>query len=108
MNAEEFTNCIRELTTARQAIVQAKRREYTEGNCDVLNNFKTIAKELHCSPHLVLYTYLRKHIASIGQFCADPNNITSEPIDGRIADAINYLELIHGLNKEQQEVLCTE
>ena len=101
MNLVAFQHHCAELAEQRKEIVDAKRPEYTEGDVDVLNNFKTIAKELDTDPLQVWYVYFRKHIASIGQYCKDQNR-QSEPIDGRICDAMNYLELFYGLIKDKE------
>ena len=102
MSTELFDKITQALNEKRRAIVLAKRPEYTEGNEDVLNNFKVVAKELGVSPKQVWYVYFRKHVSSIGQYCADPKRQMSEPIEGRICDAMNYLELLNALDKEDQ------
>lgn len=103
MNVAQYDLARHQLSEFREAIVQAKRPEYTEGNEDVLNNFKVIARELGLSPFEVWYVYFRKHIASIQQFCKNPDMKTSEPIAGRVADAMNYLELFFALAREHVE-----
>lgn len=100
MTIEQFDLCLSKLNDLRHNIVEAKRPEYTEGNIDILNNFKSVAQELGIEPIQIWYVYFRKHVMSIGQFCADPKRKLSEPIDTRIADAINYLELLYGLLHE--------
>lgn len=87
----------------RDAIVMAKRPEYTEGNPDVLFNFKTVASEVDARPEQVWYTYFRKHVASIARYCADPSKPSSEPILGRIYDAMNYLDLLAAQIQERKE-----
>jgi hypothetical protein len=97
MNTEQFDRIRNTLNTMREEIVLAKRPEYTEGNADVLHNFKQLAEEINITPMQVWYVYFRKHVASISQFCADPKRTTSEPIVGRVADAMNYLDLLNAL-----------
>lgn len=103
MNTTDFDDLCDLLSIGRRTIVLAKRPEYTEGHSDVLNNFKVVANELGLTPVQVWYVYFRKHIASIGQYAKDPTVPTSEPIDGRIMDAMNYLELLFALVNEDQE-----
>jgi len=79
----------------------AKRPEYTEGHSDVLNNFKVVATELGLTPIQVWYVYFRKHVASIGQYAKKPDAGMSEPIQGRIMDALNYLELLNALIEDE-------
>lgn len=100
MNITLYDQITSALNEKRNKIISTKRPEYTEGNEDVLNNFKVVAKELGCSSLQVWYVYFRKHIMSISQFCSDPNRQLSEPIEERICDGINYLELLNGLINE--------
>ena len=103
MTTEQFDNLCETLNRTRTAIIMSKRPEYTEGHADILNNFKVVAAELGLTPLQVWYVYFRKHVASIGQFCADDSRKLSEPITGRICDAMNYLELLHALVKEKEK-----
>lgn len=100
MTIEQYDKLRADLAAFRESIVQAKRPEYTEGNVDVLHNFKVVAAELNITPLQVWYVYFRKHIASISQFCQNDGRQMSEPIRGRIADAMNYLELLDALTHE--------
>lgn len=101
MTSDNFDELCVQLTLLRRDIVLAKRPEYTEGNADVLNNFKVLAAEIGITPIQVWYVYFRKHVASISQFCANPSRTTSEPIVGRIADAMNYLDLLNALIEDK-------
>lgn len=100
MNTQQFDLLRTALAQHREEIVQAKRPEYTEGNEDILHNFKVVAAELGITPIQVWYTYFRKHVASISQFAAKPERNLSEPIKNRIADAMNYLDLLNALINE--------
>ena len=75
-----------------------KRIEYTIGNQDndVFTNFRSIGDRLGIDPKLVLSVYLFKHMDSIRSYLKHGQTFT-EDISGRIADAINYLVLLHGL-----------
>lgn len=101
MTSIEFDTLITSLNQSRKEIVEKKRPEYTEGNEDVLHNFKMVAKEIGVTPIQAWYIYFRKHVASISQFGKDPKRQLSEPIQGRIADAMNYLELLYALIYEE-------
>lgn len=100
MTTQDFDKLRQALATERERIVQSKRPEYTEGNDDVLHNFKVVAAELGITPIQVWYVYFRKHIASIGQHCKG-GVAMSESIENRIADAMNYLDLLNALNNEE-------
>lgn len=108
MNITRFDELRDEIAEKRIAIVMAKRPEYTEGNIDVLNNFKVVARESGTTPLQVWYVYFRKHIASIGQFCKNPALKMSEPIGGRTNDAMNYLELHAALMEEYEQGFLME
>ena len=102
MNTTEYDQVVTELNAHRQAIIRAKRPEYTEGHPDVLHNFKVIAEEINVLPEQVWYVYFRKHVASISQYAKDPAKKTAEPISERISDCINYLEILAALNAEKR------
>lgn len=102
MTTTQFDSLRTALQAFRDTIVMAKRPEYTEGNEDVLRNFKVVAEELGITPIQVWYVYFRKHITSIAQFGKNPQISLSEPITGRIADAMNYLDLLNALIKENE------
>jgi len=101
MTIQQFDELRAELAEQRERIVLLKRPEYTEGNEDVLRNFKAVAAELGITPIQVWYVYFRKHVASLGQFAAQPQRTLSEPIRSRIADAMNYLDLLNALVNER-------
>ena len=104
MTKTQYNTLIQTLAEMRDDIVAAKRPEYTEGHEDVLNNFKVVAAELGISPIQVWYVYFRKHVASISQFAKDPSRQMSEPVDGRICDAMNYLELLFALVHDNKKL----
>lgn len=103
MKVDQFDVVRKHLANEREEIVQKKRPEYTEGHEDVLRNFKVVATELGITPIQVWYVYFRKHVASISQFAADSKLTLSEPIFGRICDAMNYLELLYALVQDENE-----
>ena len=73
-----------------------KGREYTNDNTDQLINFKEQAAELGMRPEQVLMVYLNKHLSAIKSYVRT-GQVHSEPIEGRITDAILYLVLLRGL-----------
>lgn len=108
MNISRFDEIRQEIHDGRTAIVMAKRPEYTEGNVDVLNNFKVVARECGITPFQVLYVYFRKHIASLSQHCRNPAMNMSEPIGQRGMDIMNYTELHAALVDEYDKGLLAE
>lgn len=102
MTQDVFDKLIEALTEERKKIVSVKRPDYILKSRDVLDNFKRQSSEIDVDPLVVCYVFLRKHISAIGAYAKSPDVVHSEPIRGRIADAINYLELFHGLVQERQ------
>lgn len=93
MTQSEFNDVAASLTDLAMSIVANKRKEYTEGNQDVLHNFKQAAAEAGVDPLQVWYIYFRKHLASIAYHIQNPNGTKAEPLEGRFADLMNYLPL---------------
>jgi len=65
-------------------------------------NFKRLADELGMTPEQILSVYLTKHLDAIKSFLKRGRTF-SEPIEGRIDDAILYLILLKGLTIERME-----
>jgi hypothetical protein len=100
MNRADFTAKIVEPTfEAVRALNQNKGRDYS-GDADALSNFKRHATSLGLTPEQVLYVYLAKHWDAITSYVKN-GQVESEPVDGRIDDAITYLLLLKGLVSEQ-------
>lgn len=89
-----------DMVTYEQGISDAKRPGYTQGDIDVLQNFKSIAKRLGISPMQVWGVYSLKHLDAIMSYAKDPNLPQAEDLKGRFADARNYLMLGYALLTE--------
>src|SRR5437899_1438897 len=86
---------------------ESKGVEYTghEGQDNVHANFDRLARDLKLPPEKILMVYLTKHLDSIKTYVNridTPKNepalpAPSEPIEGRIDDAILYLILLKGM-----------
>jgi hypothetical protein len=77
-------------------------------NEDRLANFKRGAALTGASPLKVAFIYASKHYDSIATFVREPERATSEPIESRFDDMINYLILMKALvheNRMPREVL---
>lgn len=81
-------------------LTDSKGREYANSD-DQLANFKRLATRLGLSPAQVAMVYLTKHLDSIDSWVSNPYQDLSEPIDGRIDDAILYLILLKAISNEQ-------
>jgi len=94
---EHFEKVVSEM---RDLLVN-KGREYA-GDQDALNNFKT-GTDIGITPLQKSWVFTEKHISSIKSYIKNGKEFSSEPIEGRILDAMNYLFLISCLVKEQKE-----
>lgn len=100
MNRED----LEKLTTATfdeiLRLQRGKGAEYS-GDFDALSNFKRAAVRRAIHPMDVLMVYMDKHLDAINTFVKNTSKgqqpELSEPIQGRIDDAINYLLLLKGL-----------
>jgi len=107
MNRNEFQKVIDDTFESIQKLSGSKGVEYTghEGEANAHANFDRLSADLQLTPEKVLTIYLTKHLDSIKTYV---NNISapaspklSEPIEGRIDDAILYLILLKGMVKRR-------
>ena len=89
--AAVITECDRVLAT--------KGRDYTQGE-GRLKNFYRNGARLGIPARQVLGIYLNKHLDAIETFIKR-GQVESEPIEGRIVDAINYLLLLAKMVREE-------
>lgn len=96
---------------ARTKMAGDKAKEYAKAD-DRLANFKEAAAILGVDSLTIASVYFYKHVAAILTFCRKSANgeliELSEPIEGRIQDAQEYLDIIAALVAEketQQEVV---
>jgi hypothetical protein len=102
MNTREFNDLFHETVNNLGVLSSTKGIEYA-GDVDRLSNFKRLGKELDMDPERVLWVYLTKHLDAIRSYLR-ANCTLSEPIEGRIDDAILYLILLKGLIQERGSV----
>jgi hypothetical protein len=103
MTADDYTRISAMLLDTAAKIEAAKRPAYTTGNPDVLHNFKSVAARAGITPMQAWAVYFLKHIAAITALAKDPDLPQAEGIEGRFADAINYLKLGYALHTEHAE-----
>lgn len=110
MDREEFKKLYIEMRTKEQDLLGMKRKEYTQGNEDVLLNFKQSAAFLGCDPKDVCVTYMMKHIQSIVLAVKENPDLKfvwenpdgTEGLAQRFSDARNYIVLLAGLIEDQK------
>jgi hypothetical protein len=88
-----------------QQLSSTKGKEYARDDSDTLANFKRLGVSLDMSPEAILFVYLAKHMDAITHYIAkrgwDRPQGESEPITGRIDDAVLYLILLKGLLRDR-------
>lgn len=113
MNFQERADYIKPILDGAQKVMVDKGKEYARDS-DANANFKRIAawfgdKPIRITPEIVGMIYLLKHLDSI-VFYADrladgevPQ--MTEPIDGRVQDAVNYALIEGSLLREREAAL---
>lgn len=95
MDKREFRRLLDETHQTLVQLTSSKGEEYSR-DIDQLANFKRQAEELNATPEKILMVYLNKHLDAIKSF-VKTGKLYSEPIEGRIDDAILYLILLKGI-----------
>lgn len=107
MTPQDFQTVLNDAVDDIHRLLQVKGGEYAPGD-NRLANFQEASKRLGMSPIQVALVYLDKHYAAICNYAKDQANRISrprsEPITGRISDAINYLILIRALLEDQSDI----
>ena len=105
MKQQEFDVLLANTFNSLSALTKSKGQEYANSS-DQLANFRRLASTLDLIPSVILLVYLQKHLDSIFQYVRSISSgvapIESEPIQGRIDDAILYLILLKALISEQE------
>lgn len=92
MNGSDFRQLLDDTSTRLRELTASKGIEYANSD-DQLANFKRLSQRLGLSPEAVILVYLAKHLDAIDSFVRT-GRVHSEPIVGRIDDAILYLVLL--------------
>ena len=95
MTTTELLKLAQRLNEKERELLIKKGGDYS-GETDTLSNFKIIGKLLNRTPLEICAVYTMKHILAIMNFVKD-GKLRSEPIEGRILDARNYLLLFYVL-----------
>ena len=105
MKQPEFDALLASTFNELSTLTKTKGQEYANSS-DQLANFHRLASMLGLAPSVILLVYLQKHLDSIFQYVKSISSgvtpIESEPIQGRIDDAILYLILLKALLSEQK------
>ena len=105
MRTPQFIALLQETHTKMLALTASKGAEYA-GDHDQLANFKRLGLEMDETPEKALWHLLKKHTDSLRTYIMDmEKGVTrnySEPITGRVDDAILYLVLLKALIVERE------
>jgi len=99
MNYQVFASRVASFFAELRTISSSKGVEYAN-NDDQLANFKRLGARLGVSPEKVAMVLFTKHLDAIDHALAHPAAPTSEPVHGRILDAVLYLLLLDALISE--------
>jgi hypothetical protein len=103
MDAKTFGGIKRELLAKADAIARSKRPGYTQGNADVLHNFKASAQRAGVTPMQAWQVQFDKQLLSIATKVKHPKLTQGETMESRFADSINYLLLGYALMQDEAE-----
>lgn len=104
MKRDDFLIHIHERNSKRLLLLQQKGAAYS-GDADAFANFKRNGEKLGLSRFHIWAVYCGKHLDAIfGAIRRNPSAPVdpSEGMEGRIDDAINYLELLSGMLRESE------
>ena len=104
MESLKFNELVDELDSYAKNIMADKGPEYTIGDEDVLNNFKSTAKKLGVDPLIIWYAYFDKQVSSVAAHVSNEDLNKAEPMLSRFADIINYAQLGYALFKERDNL----
>lgn len=108
MNRNSFNKMCQDTFHTIGLLNQTKGEEYARGDSyDTNSNFSRLARDLKTTKEQILWVYLAKHldaiVCHINDLSEGKTRNYSEPIEGRIHDAINYLLLLKAMFIEGEE-----
>lgn len=105
MNTKELDSLVHQTFAEVNRLLVVKGGEYANSE-DRLANFKRGAALTGCTPLQVLFIYMSKHYDAVASFvqtsAKGEARPSSEPIEGRLDDLINYALLAKALIKESE------
>jgi hypothetical protein len=101
MTFVEFDNFQKELLNEVVRMKDTKGKEYANGS-DRFANFRRLEQQLKIQDVKICWVYLAKHLDAISHYVEVGRVESTEPIMGRIVDAITYLTLLGGMIFENE------
>ena len=102
MNKMEFSRFIGDIGDELRKLSSTKGAEYTGENTGAFANFERQAALLGLTREQILMVYLNKHIDGINNWVRTKKEF-SEPVSGRIKDAILYLSLLLAMVESERK-----
>lgn len=99
MSPDERRAIVESMFKQCRELLETRGADYSRNEPDVLSNFKRCAQDLDMRAVEIAWVYARKHLDSIVSYIK--TGTSSEPIESRVADAINYLLIIYCLLREE-------
>jgi len=100
MKTKEFDKILTNRLAQIKQILGSKAEEYAQDD-DRLYNFKVAAMMTQTTPARALWGMASKHLVSVQDLVYGKTAATTEMVDEKIGDTINYLILLESLFKEQ-------
>jgi hypothetical protein len=101
VNAQDRANLIQKfLEEHSSGVMESKGSAYSRGEENSNSNFYRVAEALGTDPMSVAWTYALKHIDALSAYIkggSEGRLIGSEPVEGRIGDAVNYLLILYSI-----------
>ena len=106
MDNKTFNNKVLTARARQDRILLAKGDDYADGK-DRLSNFKAVAGLLGLDQTTVAGVYLLKHVIALCRAIRD-RTLTSEPLESRADDVINYVHLLMACFDETDPKLSSD
>ena len=105
MDWEHFNNMVDAIWITGKLVLNDKGHSYAHSG-NPFANFERLSNILGTDRKKILLVYLFKHIDAITAYI-NGQYMDTEPVQGRIVDAINYLTILYAMieeeNKENEE-----
>jgi hypothetical protein len=105
MTQDQYQKCRADLNALCDGIGKAKGQDYAK-ELDVLSSFKECAALSGMSKYQAWLVYVAKHFSAVtNAITRNPNapEVKSEPLQGRLADLVNYAHLLNAMLVEDAE-----
>ena len=99
MTQSEIEDITNDIFACCSSVLLDKGADYSDKD-DRFRNFREAGARLGITQEQCLHVYLDKHLEAIATYCRN-GKVESEPIKGRIIDAINYLIILAGMVEEK-------